>query len=140
MMARWLKFNAAGIFGVFVQLGLLHLLTRFAGMHYMVATLLAVEATILHNFLWHEKYTWRIRTRLDPRSSLRRLAFFNLTNGAASLIGNLVLMKVLVGSFGLPVTAANLCAIGACSTLNFVIAECFVFAAKPQVNDGGLFI
>jgi putative flippase GtrA len=140
MMLRWLKFNMAGILGVFVQLGLLNLLTHFAGLHYMFATLVAVEATILHNFLWHEKYTWRIRTRLDPRSSLRRLAYFNLSNGAVSLIGNLLLMKVLVGWCGMPVTAANLCAIGGCSTLNFVIAECFVFAAKPQVNDGGLFI
>ena len=72
--------------------------------------------------------------------ALRRLLHFNLTNGAVSLIGNLSLMKLLVGWFGLPLLAANLCAIAACSTVNFVIAECFVFAAKPQMNDGGLFI
>jgi dolichol-phosphate mannosyltransferase len=140
MMARWLKFNAAGFLGVGLQLGILHGLTRFAGLNYMLATLVAVEAAILHNFLWHERYTWRVRTRLDPRSSLRRLAYFNSSNGAVSLIGNVLLMRVLAGWFGMPVLAANLCAIAACSTINFVIAEWFVFAAKPQTNDGGLFI
>jgi putative flippase GtrA len=140
MISRWLKFNAAGIVGVVVQLGLLHLLTHFAGLHYIFATPLAVEAAILHNFLWHERYTWRVRTQLDSRSSLRRLAYFNLTNGAVSLIGNLVLMSSFVGWFGMPIVTANLCAIGACSTLNFVIAEWFIFTAKPEVNDGGLFI
>jgi len=139
-MARWLKFNAAGTLGVAVQLGILHALTRLAGLSYLFATLLAVEAAILHNFLWHERYTWRVRTQLDPRSSLRRFLYFNSSNGAVSLIGNLLLMKILVGWFAVPVVLANLCAIAACSTINFVIAEWFVFAAKPQVNDGGLFI
>ena len=139
MMARWLKFNAAGILGVGVQLALLHLMTR-CGLNYLAATAFAVEAAILHNFVWHEKYTWRIRTRQCPRSALRRFIHFNLSNGALSLVGNLLLMKLLVDWAGLPVVAANLIAIVACSTLNFVVAEFFVFAAKPEANDGGLFV
>ena len=140
MMTRWLRFNAAGMLGVVVQLAVLHGLTRFAGVNYMLATVVGVEAAVLHNFLWHERYTWRIRTELDPKSSLRRLVQFNLSNGVVSLVGNVLLMRALVGWFGMPVVAANVCAIGACSTLNFLIAEWFVFVAKPQANDGGLFI
>jgi putative flippase GtrA len=140
MMSRWLRFNAAGILGVFVQLGVLQALTHSATLNYLFATALAVEAAIIHNFLWHERYTWRLRTSRDPRSALRRFAHFNLSNGAISLIGNLVLMKMLVTWAGLPVFAANLCAIAACSTLNFAVAELFVFAAKPERNDGSLFI
>src|SRR5579863_49640 len=127
MMARWLKFNVVGILGVGLQLAALHGLTRFAALNYLAATAIAVELAILHNFLWHERYTWRMRTRLDPRSALRRLLHFNLANGAVSLVGNLVLMKVLVGCFVLPIVAANLCAIAACSTINFLIAEFFIF-------------
>ena len=140
MMSRWLKFNAAGMLGVFVQLGVLQVLTHFGRLNYLLATALAVEAAIIHNFLWHERYTRRLRTKLDPSSALRRFSYINLSNCAISLIGNLVLMKVLVARSGLPVIAANLCAIAACSTLNFLMAELFVFAAKPEKNDGGLFI
>jgi len=140
MMARWLKFNAAGIVGVGVQMAALYLLTHFAELNYLASTTIAVEAAILHNFIWHERYTWRIRTRVDPHSALQRLLHFNLSNGAVSLVGNLVLMKLLVDWVGMPVMAANLCAIAACSTLNLVIEEYFVFAAKPQEGDGGLFV
>ena len=140
MMARWLKFNVAGILGVGVQMMALYLLTHFAGLNYLFATALAVEAAILHNFLWHERYTWRIRTRVDSRSAVRRLLHFNLSNGAVSLLGNLLLMKLLVGWFGMPVIAANLCAIATCSTANFFVAEFFVFAPRPKPDDGGLFV
>lgn len=140
MMARWLKFNLAGILGVGIQLLALHLLTHYAQLNYLFATVIAVEAAVLHNFLWHERYTWRIRTRLDPHSALRRLLHFNLSNGVVSLAGNLLLMKLLVDWLGLPIIAASLCAIAACSTVNFFIAEYFVFTAKPEPHDGGLFV
>jgi putative flippase GtrA len=145
MMARWLKFNAAGLLGVGVQLGMLHLLTRTFGLNYLVASGIAVEAAVLHNFLWHEKYTWRSRTQVASGSPLRRLLHFNLSNGAVSLVGNLVLMRMFVGWLGVPVVAANLLAIALCSTLNFAIAEFFVFGLKPETlkpetNDGGLFV
>jgi putative flippase GtrA len=140
MMARWLKFNAAGILGVGAQMGALYLLTHFVGLNYLIATAIAVETAILHNFVWHERYTWRLRTRVDPHSALRRLLHFNLSNGMVSLVGNLLLMKLFVEWLDLPILAANLGAIAACSTLNFVIAEYFVFAAKPDVHDGGLFV
>ena len=140
MMARWLKFNAAGILGVGVQLGILHALTHFAKCNYLLATACAVEAAILHNFLWHERYTWRLRTRRRSGSAMRRLLYFNLSNGAMSLLGNLLLMKLLVDWPGLPIVAANLCAISACSIANFAIAEFFVFSAKPERDDGGLFV
>lgn len=140
MMARWVKFNAAGMLGVVVQLALLYALTRFAGFNYLFATGFAVEAAILHNFLWHERYTWRLRTEKDAARSLRRLAYFNLSNGGVSLLGNVLLMKWLVETMAAPVLIANLCAIAACSTLNFLVAEYLVFAPKREVNDGGLFV
>jgi putative flippase GtrA len=140
MMARWLKFNAAGILGVAVQVGTLHLLTRLLSVNYLGATAIAVECAIIHNFIWHERYTWRARTKSAAYSVFKRFAYFNLSNGAVSLLGNLFLMKLLVGMLGIPLIAANLCAIAACSTINFLLAEYFVFAAKSEANDGGLFV
>ncbi len=140
MIARWLKFNAAGILGVGVQLVSLHVFTHFARLNYLLATAIAVEATLIHNFIWHARYTWRMRTAHDPRASLRRFLHFNLINGLVSLAGNLLLMKFLVEQASLPLVAANLIAIAACSTVNFAIAEFFVFADKREPDDGGLFV
>ena len=50
---RWIRFNVVGVMGALVQAGVLHLLTERADLDYLTATGLAVEAAILHNFVWH---------------------------------------------------------------------------------------
>ena len=67
---RWLKFNAVGGMGILVQLGALALLKSGLHLDYLPATALAVEVTVLHNFLWHERFTWADRC---GENRLRRL-------------------------------------------------------------------
>jgi putative flippase GtrA len=52
---------------------------------------------------------------------------FNLTSGAMSLAGNLVLMFVFVSQVKLNAYAANLITIAICSLINFTLADRFVF-------------
>jgi len=94
--AEWLRFNLVGGIGILLQLVLLFLLKSIFYLNYLAATGLAVEATVVHNFLWHERYTWADRVRPSWRNSLPRLLRFNLTNGAVSIAGNLALMKIMV--------------------------------------------
>jgi putative flippase GtrA len=58
---RWFKFNLVGGMGIGVQLLVLLALKTGLGMTYLVATGLAVEAAVIHNFLWHERFTWADR-------------------------------------------------------------------------------
>ena len=48
---RWWIFNLVGVLGFALQLALLFLIKRFLGVPYLVATVLAVEAAVLHNFV-----------------------------------------------------------------------------------------
>lgn len=121
---RFAKFSAVGAGGVIVQTVTLAVLLRVAGMHYLVATALAVEASVLHNFVWHRRWTWADRPRSGTGLTLVR---FNATNGAMSLIGNLALMFMLVNVLELNPYASNLITIGICSFVNFAIADRFVF-------------
>jgi putative flippase GtrA len=127
--ARWLRFNLVGGIGIALQLGLLFLLKSVAGLNYLTATALAVEATVVHNFLWHERYTWADRVQPSWSKSLRRLTRFNLTNGAVSLGGNLVLMKIIVSFEPVNYLAANGVAIVLCSLVNFLVSDEYVFDA-----------
>jgi len=56
-LVRWARFNAVGIMGAALQVAALSLLVTL-GMHYLVATALAVEAAVLHNYVWHRRWTW----------------------------------------------------------------------------------
>src|SRR5437868_4590426 len=124
---RWLKFNLVGAIGIALQLAVLALLHRGLAINYLVATALAVEATIIHNFFWHEQFTWSDR---KAKSRFSRFIKFNASNGAVSLVGNLVVMKLTVGVAGLNYLAASLLGITACSLLNFFIADRAIFVSK----------
>ena len=60
-MKRFGKFNLVGMMGAVLQIALVWLLTKRAGFSTIAATAIAVECAILHNFAWHERFTWRDR-------------------------------------------------------------------------------
>jgi putative flippase GtrA len=129
-MRFWI-FNAVGLLGFAVQLTVLALLLH-AGTHYLVATAAAVEAAVLHNFIWHERWTWADRPP-DRDARLARLVRFHALNGAVSLAGNLLLMRLLTGTLGMPPLAANAIAVVACSAINFAGADRLVFGVtRPR--------
>ncbi len=124
---RWLKFNAVGALGIGVQLAILFALKCGFNLNYLLATAFAVEAAVVHNFLWHERYTWADRVRPSWRTSLPRLLRFNLSNGGISILGNLAVMKLLVDVGHVNYVVANGIAIALCSLVNFVVSEQWVF-------------
>ncbi|HEV2714509.1 MAG TPA: GtrA family protein, partial [Terriglobales bacterium] len=92
---RWLKFNFVGLIGIGVQLLTLALLKSGLHLNYLLATGLSVETAVLHNFLWHERFTWADRV---AKARLAQFIKFNLTNGAISIFGNVLLMRFFAGS------------------------------------------
>ena len=130
VFVRWLRFNIVGGIGIFVQFVLLFLMKRVLHFDYLAATALAVEAAVVHNFLWHERYTWADRVQPSWRRSLARLARFNLTTGGVSMVGNLALMRVMVGAGHMNYLVANGIAIVVCSLASFLVSEEWVFAEE----------
>ena len=124
MMRRWCVFNAVATVGFAVQLGILAGLVQL-GLHYVPSTLIAVEAAVIHNFLWHRRWTWSDRTRPDAWQT--RFWRFQLLNGAVSVLGNLVVMRILVDGAHIPIVAANALAAGICGLVNFTLSDRLVF-------------
>jgi putative flippase GtrA len=123
-LVRWLKFNTIGAMGVLLQLAVLGLLKSSLRVNYLLATGIAVEAAVLHNFFWHEAFTWADR-RGGKR--LSRLVTFNLATGVFSIAGNLAAMRLLVGDAGMSYLPANLLSIAICSLVNFLLADRLIF-------------
>jgi putative flippase GtrA len=55
---------------------------------------------------------------------------FNLTIGAVSIVGNVVLMRVMMGSGHLNYLVANGIAIALCSVVNFLVSDGVVFQER----------
>jgi len=131
---RWIKFNSVGGIGIIVQLAALAVFRSWLKLDYLLATGLAVEMAVIHNFFWHERFTWADRPAARLTHSLLRLAKFNASNGAVSIVGNLLLMRLLVGKLKFNYVLSNCFAIVICSLLNFLLGDRFVFdvAAAPS--------
>jgi putative flippase GtrA len=121
---RWLKFNAVGGIGMGVQLVVLAGLKSGLDLNYLLATAVAVEAAVLHNFFWHERFTWR---ECSTGKSWGRLVKFNLTTGTFSILGNSVLMKWLIEGVHFEYLPADGITIAACSIASFLLSDRFVF-------------
>jgi dolichol-phosphate mannosyltransferase len=123
---RLSRFLLVGGLGAIVQLSLFTLLARF-GLPPVEASVISVEAAVLHNFCWHQRFTWRDREVTTPRQNAIRLFRFHLSNGMVSLIGNAALTYWLVNRLGFPPVPSTIAAIVICSALNFALADRWVY-------------
>jgi putative flippase GtrA len=131
---RWIAFNAVGLAGLAVQLAIVAALVRLLDCHYLIATAVAVEAAVLHNFVWHQRWTWRDRPSRSKREIAVRLMRFHLLNGFVSLAGNLGLTAFCTGMLHLDPVVSNGIAIVACSLVNFTASEVIVFTKQRQCD------
>jgi putative flippase GtrA len=96
MRSRLARFALVGLSGVIVNLAALHLFAGVLGVHEVVASALAIETSIVTNFLLNDAFTFRDRRALGA-GLLRRLWRYH----AVSLAGGVVQL----GTFSLVVVA-----------------------------------
>ena len=128
MNPRALAFISVGIVGFLVQTAVLAVLALAARWPVPLAAAVAVEAAVVTNFFWHERWTWR--DRCDTTTRWLRLARFHMTNGVTSFVGNTVLTVLLANGFGLSPIAGNAIAVAVLGVVNFVAADRWVFVSR----------
>ncbi len=121
---RWMRFNLVGLMGFTLQAITLWALVRWSGLPSSVSIAIAVVVAISHNFVWHERFTWRDRPRHERA---RRWLSFNASTGLISLISNVGVTMAVMTVTGLPVLPSNIIAVVSASLLNFVISDRLVF-------------
>jgi len=127
LAARPLAFAAVAAGGFLIQMAIVAMLTRTTSIPAEAATAIGVELAILHNFLWHERWTWRDRIAAErPRS--RRFLDYQLATGCISLAGNIFVVGIAVRAYAVDPTAANVLAVAMMSVANYLAADRWVFA------------
>lgn len=132
MKGRLPAFVTVGTFGFLLQVGSLWVLTSILGWRYETATAVAVQLAVIHNYFWHERWTWRDRVARD-RSWSRfadRFGRYTLTTGVTSIVGNVLSTAMFVEIFGAEVLVANVLAVMLMSASNFLMADQWVFARR----------
>jgi putative flippase GtrA len=127
VILRWLKFSVVGAGGLAVQLAVLWACTRLAGISLVVATIIAVETALLHNFGWHEIWTWRGSL---ASGRFTRLWRFHAATGSISILSNVVFTVFFKHEFAIPLLLANVMAVAVTGIVNFLAADFWVFSQK----------
>jgi dolichol-phosphate mannosyltransferase len=113
---QFIRYCAVGALGVVVNTGLLVALQR-SGLGLEFASPVAVEASIVFNYLVND--LWTFRARSSGRQPSVRFLRFHLAAGIAGLINYAVLL--LLVRFGVWYVAANLVGIVSASLVNYAI-------------------
>ncbi|MBD1830554.1 glycosyltransferase [Microcoleus vaginatus GB1-A2] len=123
--ARWpigkfVRFGIVGFSGVFVNMGVLYVLSDILNLEVNGSLIVAAELAIINNFLWNDLWTFGDISKLQPRKRqrLKRLLKFN-TICLMGLILNLLLFNLLFKVFGMNKYLANLIAIATVTLWNF---------------------
>jgi putative flippase GtrA len=66
------RFITVGALGFAVQIAAFAILTSVGQWPWLPATIVAVELAVVHNFLWHDRWTWRDRSDLPRRTRRTR--------------------------------------------------------------------
>jgi dolichol-phosphate mannosyltransferase len=119
---RFIRFGLVGLSGVFIDMGMLYLLSDPAmlGWGLTRSKIIASETAILNNFLWNDRWTFGdiARQQKGWAKRVKRFLKFNLIC-LAGLILNVLLLNLLYNWVGLNRYLANLIAILAVTLWNF---------------------
>jgi putative flippase GtrA len=127
LVRKWMRFNAIGVMGVGVQLSVLMVLRTYFNFNPFVATFFALQFALVHNFLWHQRWTWSGNRTIGRRAAFRRFVRYTSSSGTISTVGTLCFTALLFQALNLPYVVCNLMAIGACNIANFLFSHTFVF-------------
>ena len=142
---RFARFAAVGSSGVVVNLGVLWLFASLLGVREVVASAIAIEVSIVWNFLLNNAVTYRDRNVYAQADVGGRLLRYNLVSlaGLAIQLGTFVLLRLLatrglhrddLGSLRYPAQCAG---IALATAWNFTVNLRFTWRQEPDAERAG---
>ena len=121
---NFVKFLLVGASGLFVNSFVLWAFAELTAMHYLLAAILATQASTLWNFGLTE--SWVFGKRETERPFLGRLVSFLLMNNAMLLLRGPIL-TLLVSQLGTHYVVANLVSLFAMTVLRYLLADRWIW-------------
>jgi dolichol-phosphate mannosyltransferase len=125
---RILKFGVVGASGVVVNMGCLYLLKEFAGVPYFIASVIAIELSILSNFTVNLLWTWR--DRAGEGTLWSKLIRYHIGAGATAVLGNYIVLIALTELAGMHYMISNLIGIAVGTLSNYIINDLWTFKKR----------
>mgnify|MGYP002814534940 CR=1 FL=1 len=122
---RLLKFGIVGVSGVIVNMGFLYIFVEFVKLPYFIASLIAIELSIISNFSMNLLWTWRDRAK--EVSFWTKIFRYHVGAGTTAIIVNYLILIGLTEWFGIQYLLSNLIGIAVGTAFNFVVNDLWTF-------------
>jgi dolichol-phosphate mannosyltransferase len=117
---RVFKFGIVGISGIMVNLGILYLMVEFFAMNKDLASPIAIEFSILNNFIWNDLWTFGSDEDRMVSGRWHRLVAFNIVSVGGAVI-NYAIFLALTSWLAVYYLAAQLLGILIAFVWNFLV-------------------
>ncbi len=114
------RFGLVGLSGILVNMGLLYALTEVAGLYYLVSAAIAIELSIVNNFVWNDVWTFKSARNLRFGRRIQRILSFQAVS-MGGLIINMGVLYILADIAGVYYLVANLVGIFVAFAWNYVV-------------------
>jgi dolichol-phosphate mannosyltransferase len=128
---RIFKFGLVGLSGIVINLGILFLLVEFAHLDKMLASLIAIELSIINNFIWNDLWTFSTVENRKLSSWWHRLLAFNVVSLGGVAI-NLGIFYALTSWFAVYYLLAQLVGILLAFSWNFFVNRRITWTRYPD--------
>jgi dolichol-phosphate mannosyltransferase len=130
---RFFRFGIVGALGVLVNMGFYALLHDVAGIYDMIAGAIAIELSILNNFILNERWTFRDRAAHGIGIWLKRCAAFHLSSGLVAMFAQLLTLYVFTRFLGMWDKLAYFIGIAIGALANYFICNRWIFKSKQNL-------
>jgi putative flippase GtrA len=128
---RVVKFALVGAWGFVINMFFLWFFTETVGLFYLFSSLIAIEISLLNNFVLNDLWTWHDRGKEGKREYFKRMLQYHATASAA-MLANVAILWVLTELFDVYYLASNVFGILCGSALNFFVNDRWTFKHKRE--------
>ena len=114
----FIRYSLVGCSGVFVNMGIYFLLTRYVGLSQYLSPIISIECAVLSNFFLNNFWTFQGRNLKE--SLIMKMIKFHSIAGLSGLTNYVIFLSLLIG-FGANDLIANLIGIAVGAVLNYLI-------------------
>lgn len=133
-LQRFVRFCLVGASGFLVNMFFLWFFTEILKIYYLFSSLIAIELSIISNYVLNDLWTWRDRGREGKVEYLKRMLQYHLS-ASAGLLTNISILWLLTEFLHIHYLFSNAFGILAGTFLNFFFNDRWTFRYRKNIGE-----
>ena len=123
---RIIKFILVGLSGIFVNVAVIWFLTEKIGLYYLYSGILSSETTVLNNFFWNDRWTFKDKINASNHGLSNRLIKFHISRFSSLMFAFLILF-FMTEILSVHYLISNICSLLLVLSYNYLTSKDWVW-------------